>query len=214
MKALVPGVEVVGGEAVQGCTRQVVDGEIVRVGELSVRCVLTPAHTNGHMSYLVSNPAQPESDSALFSGDALFVGGCGRFFEGGPEQMVEGLRKLAALPARTQLYCGHEYTVKNLQFALSVEPENEAAQRKIMWAQERRAVNAATVPSTIGGELEFNPFMRVQQPSVRQFTGLSGPRAAAEEEDILVMRKIRNAKDKFAGYSRPWIPGGGPLPGL
>lgn len=90
-----------------------------------------------------------------------------------------------------------------------MEPENAAAQRKIMWAQQARAGQQPTIPSTIGDELQHNPFMRVREPSVRAHVG-----AQPTDDDVLVMRKLRNAKDNFAGSSRPWIPGGGPLPGL
>ena len=212
LQRLVPDVQIIGGEPVQAATRRVGDGEAVHVGELRVRCVHTPAHTNGHMSYLVSDDrsdAGELSPSAIFTGDALFVGGCGRFFEGGPDQMLEATAKLASLPPATLVFCGHEYTVKNLQFALAVEPENAAAQRKIVWAQQARRSQQPTIPSTIGDELLFNPFMRVREPSVRAHVG-----AQAADGDVLVMRKLRNAKDNFAGSSRPWIPGGGPLPGL
>jgi hydroxyacylglutathione hydrolase len=99
-----------------------------------------------------------------------------------------------------------EYTIKNLQFALSVEPNNEAAQRKILWAQDRRATGDITVPSTIGEERSYNPFLRCSEPPVRDHVGGGS--------EVEVMRKLRNAKDSFAGTSRPWIPGGGPLPGL
>ena len=87
-----------------------------------------------------------------------------------------------------------------------MEPTNAEAERKILWAQETRALGKPTVPSTIGEELLFNPFMRVDQPGVQSHVGGGG--------DVEVMRKLRNAKDSFAGTSRPWIPGGGPLPGL
>jgi len=211
LKKMVPSVQVYGGDDVQGLTTKVMDNQTFKVGNLDVRCVHTPAHTSGHMSYLVSDPAV-QGEAAIFTGDALFVGGCGRFFEGGPEQMLEGSRKLAQLPLATRLYCGHEYTVKNLQFALTVEPNNEAAQRKIVWAQEVCGRGEFTVPSTIGEELEHNPFMRVDQKAVRAHVGFDGERT--EAEDVKVMQTLRNAKDKFAGSSRPWIPGGGPLPGL
>ena len=186
-------------------TRKVTDGEIIQVGGLEVRCIHTPAHTNGHMSYMATDPSTPAA-SAIFTGDALFVGGCGRFFEGGPEQMLAGAAKIGALPPATMLFCGHEYTVKNLQFALHVEPKNADAERKILWAQEMRGAGKPTVPSTIGDELKFNPFMRTSQPSVAAHVGGGS--------DVEVMRKLRNAKDSFAGTTRPWIPGGGPLPGL
>jgi hydroxyacylglutathione hydrolase len=104
--------------------------------------------------------------------------------------------------------CGiAEYTVKNLQFALSVEPKNADAERKILWSQDARAKGEATVPSTIGEELAHNPFMRIREETVRQHVG-------GGTDDADVMRKLRNFKDTFAGSSRPWIPGGGPLPGL
>ena len=118
-KRLIPGVVIVGGErdAVQAKTRSVTDGEVLSVGSLHVQCIWTPCHTAGHISYAV-HPSDGGA-SALFSGDYLFVGGCGRFFEGGPEEMACGLAKLGKLPPATLLYCGHEYTVKNLQFALA-----------------------------------------------------------------------------------------------
>ena len=92
------------------------------------------------------------------------------------------------------------------QFALHVEPQNADAERKILWAQEACAQGRPTVPSTIGDELKYNPFMRVREPTVQAHVGGG--------TDVDVMRKLRNAKDSFAGTSRPWIPGGGPLPGL
>lgn len=194
MKELIPAVEVVAGDASsQGMTRHVVDAEKLTVGSLCVTCVHTPSHTSGHMSYLVEAPDQV---GAVFTGDALFVGGCGRFFEGGPEQMLAGAKKLAALDASTQVYCGHEYTVKNLQFALTVEPDSQAAQRKIVWAQDERAAGRFTVPSTIGDEGTFNPFMRCHEKTVQQYVNAT--------DEVEVMRKLRNAKDNFAGSSRPW----------
>jgi hydroxyacylglutathione hydrolase len=211
MKKQIPGIAVVGGERdnVQGKTRSVADGEVIAIGDVSITCVHTPCHTNGHISYL----ARAAGTAALFTGDVLFVAGCGRFFEGGPDDMIATCEKLERLPPETLVYVGHEYTVKNLQFALAVEPENVHAQRKMVWAQERRAQGEATVPSTIGDERSFNPFLRCREPTVARFCGLgaaSGDAAAV----INVIRKLRNAKDCFAGSSRPWVPGGGPLPGL
>lgn len=162
LAGLVPGIEVLGGDDVQGMTKKVSDGETFSIGSLKVECVHTPAHTSGHMSYLVSDPAAgAAAPAAIFTGDALFVGGCGRFFEGGPDQMVQGASKLAALPPATLLFCGHEYTLKNMQFAISVEPSNPDVQKKILWTQETRKEGRATVPSTIGDELLYNPFMRL-----------------------------------------------------
>jgi len=142
----------------------------------------------------------------VFTGDILFVGGCGRFFEGTPEQMVASAAKLAQLPAATAVYCGHEYTTKNLEFAFEVEPQNADVIAKRTWAEATRKVGGRTVPSTIGEELKYNPFMRVGVAAIKKFTGA--------DDDVTVMRILRNKKDTFAGSSRPWIPGGGPLPGL
>jgi len=104
------------------------------------------------------------------------------------------------------VYCGHEYTTKNLEFAYEVEPENADVVAKRRWAEATRKAGGRTVPSTIGDELKFNPFMRVGSEAVRKFTGAS--------DQVSAMRILRNKKDNFAGSTRPWIPGGGPLPGL
>ena len=206
LKRILPSVEIIGGEPVEAWTRQVVDAEVIKLGECEVRCVHTPAHTSGHMSYLVSGGV--EQPGAVFTGDSMFIGGCGRLFEGGPGQMLAGLQKLGALPPATQLYDGHEYTIKNLQFSLTVEPGNLDAQRKIVWAQEQRLKGDSTCPSTIAEQHLYNPFMRTAQPTVQAHVGLGSG------DELAVMTKLRNAKDKFAGSSRPWFPGGGPLPGL
>jgi hydroxyacylglutathione hydrolase len=102
------------------------------------------------------------NERAVFTGDTLFIAGCGRFFEGTPEQMHEALNgKLGHLPDDTRVYCGHEYTVTNLKFAASVEPENGAVAKKLQWAQAERDAGRFTVPSTIEEEKTINPFMRV-----------------------------------------------------
>ena len=209
MKELIPGIEVVGGatDRVKGMTRGVNDGDVLTVGSaLAVRCLHTPCHTAGHMCYICSADGGPP---AVFTGDILFVGGCGRMFEGGPDELHASMSKLATLPPEMLVYVGHEYTVKNLQFAIDVEPSNTDVQRKIVWAQDTRTKGEKTVPSTIGDELMYNPFMRVSQPSVRAYCG-----ADEGADAVSVMRTLRNKKDSFAGSSRPWIPGGGPLPGL
>ncbi|KAL1522652.1 hypothetical protein AB1Y20_017630 [Prymnesium parvum] len=197
--------EVVGGDAsIQGMTRQVADGDELPLGTgVRVRCVHTPCHTAGHMSYLAT---ANDGSAAVFTGDILFIGGCGRFFEGTPEQMLASSAKLATLDPGTKVYCGHEYTVKNLEFAFDVDPENPDVVSKRTWAEAQRAQGGRTVPSTIGDELKYNPFMRTGTAAVRKYTGGS--------DDVSVMRILRNKKDSFAGSSRPWIPGGGPLPGL
>ena len=208
MKALVPNIVVVGGatDKCQGMTKAVNDGDTLQVGSgLTVHCLHTPCHTTGHMCYVLS--ASGSAPPAAFTGDMLFVGGCGRIFEGDAADLHASMAKLATLPPETAVYVGHEYTVKNLQFAIDVDPTNVEVQRKIVWAQEARARGEFTVPSSIGAELSFNPFLRTAQPAVRAYCGEPG-------DAVSVMRVLRNKKDKFAGSSRPWFPGGGSLPGL
>jgi len=182
-----PDAEVTGGridaDKIDGITRRLEDGDEVEIGSnIVARVLFTPCHTNGHISYLV--------DDALFCGDVLFVGGCGRFFEGDAEDMHRSLNEvIAELPGDTRVYCGHEYTVSNLEFARSVDPDNEALQSKLEWARKRVADGEPTVPSTVAEELEYNPFMRVDQPVIQEAVG--------GEDPVDTMAKLRKAKNDF-----------------
>ncbi|KAK3022371.1 hypothetical protein RJ639_047345 [Escallonia herrerae] len=193
IKEMVPGIKVYGGSVdnVKGCTNMVENGDKLSVGaEITVLALHTPCHTKGHISYHVT--AKEEEDPAVFTGDTLFIAGCGKFFEGTAEQMYQSLCvTLASLPKTTQVYCGHEYTVKNLQFALTVEPDNAAIARKLSWAQHQRKSDLPTVPSTIGEELETNPFMRVDLPEIQGIVGQKSP--------VEALREIRQRKDKWRG---------------
>lgn len=176
-----------GDDRIGALNKKVEDGDKLKIGNLNVTCIFTPCHTMGHICYLVESGS---SVPALFTGDTLFVGGCGRFFEGTPQQMHEALiEKLRKLPESTNVYCGHEYTVKNLQFALHVEPDNKNIQEKLEWAKNRRDRNLPTIPSTIGEEKLYNPFMRTDQPVVQQHVQMTDP--------IDVMGAIRRDKDNF-----------------
>ena len=116
--------------------------------------------------------------------------GCGRFFEGTALQMYDALvNKLGSLPDDTLVFCGHEYTVNNLKFALKVEPSNEDVQKKLVWAQAQRTLKKPTVPSTIADEKRINPFMRVIVPSLQQSVGAP--------DAVTCMRDIRTQKDNF-----------------
>lgn len=119
-----------------------------------------PGHTHGHIAYY--------GHDSLFCGDTLFTGGCGQVFEGTMEEMYTSLQRLAALPAQTRVYCGHEYTVQNLSFALAVEPKNRQLQQRMKEAQQRRAYGLPTVPSTLALEKLTNPFLRCEESSVKQ----------------------------------------------
>ncbi|XP_074274504.1 hydroxyacylglutathione hydrolase cytoplasmic [Silene latifolia] len=193
IKELVPGIKVYGGSVddVKGCTNKVDNGDKISLGaETNILCLHTPCHTLGHISYYVTG--KEEETPAVFTGDTLFIAGCGRFFEGTAEQMYQSLCvTLGSLPKPTQVYCGHEYTVKNLQFALTVEPENTKIVEKLTWSQNQEKASLPTVPSTIEEELETNPFMRVEISELQQKVGCSSP--------IEALREIRKLKDNWRG---------------
>ncbi|KAJ0487635.1 putative hydroxyacylglutathione hydrolase [Helianthus annuus] len=193
IKELVPGIKVYGGsiDNVKGCTNKVENGDKLSLGaDINILSLHTPCHTKGHISYYLTG--KEEDDPAVFTGDTLFVAGCGKFFEGTAEQMHESLCvTLASLPKQTKVYCGHEYTVKNLQFAQTVEPENAKISQKLSWAQQQRQSGLPTIPSTIGEELEFNPFMRADLPEVQEKVGCKSP--------VEALRKIRELKDNWRG---------------
>lgn len=150
-----------------GMTDGLEEGDTVPVGNRSARVLHVPAHTTGHIAYVF------DDDQAVFCGDTLFAGGCGRLFEGTPEMMYTALQeKLGRLPGETRVFCGHEYTESNLAFAVHAEPDNAAAKEKLERVRKVRAGKAAdwhdatpaemTVPSTIAEEHETNPFMRAR----------------------------------------------------
>jgi hydroxyacylglutathione hydrolase len=130
--------------------------------DLSLSVLEVPGHTLGHIAYLRDTPGE----SWLFCGDTLFAGGCGRLFEGTPEQMRASLGKLASLPDDTQVYCAHEYTLSNLRFAATVEPSNEAISQRIARETAKREAGLPTLPSTIGLERATNPFLRAGEPEI------------------------------------------------
>jgi hydroxyacylglutathione hydrolase len=156
---------------------------------LKGRVIGIPAHTNGHVAYHF-----PQLD-AVFTGDTLFIAGCGRVFEGKANTMVESLSKLAKLPDSTKVYCGHEYTAKNLQFALTLEPNNAALKAKNDWVTKARAAGQFTVPSTIGDEKQFNPFLRTDSAELRANLKKLDPSISDDPVDIFA--KTRALKDKF-----------------
>ena len=180
-----PGAEVIGSavdaENIPGITRRVAGGDMVSVGALTGRVLMTPCHTRGHVAFLFAD--------ALFCGDTLFVGGCGRFFEGEAADMHRSLNEvLAELPGSTRVFCGHEYTVSNLEFAQRLEPDNEAIDRKLEWSRAQRLERRPTVPSTLGEERTYNPFMRVDSPAIQAVVGASDP--------VEVMARIRQRKNQ------------------
>jgi hydroxyacylglutathione hydrolase len=159
--------------------------------ELHLEVIDVPGHTRGHIAYFSQNGKQP----LLFCGDTLFAGGCGRLFEGTPQQMHSSLSKLAALPDQTLVYCAHEYTLSNLRFALAVEPHNAALIARIETAQVLRQNGQATVPSTILLEQQTNPFLRTELPTVRHAADTVEPGAGTSA--LASFAAIRAWKDRF-----------------
>ncbi len=153
--------------------RTVHEGDIARLGAHEAKVLEVPAHTAGHIAYHF------EDEGALFIGDTLFAMGCGRLFEGTPAQMFANMRRLAALPGETRVYCAHEYTLANARYARAAEPDNRAIAARLAEVEAARARGAPTVPTTIALERETNPFMR------------------AGTVDELARR--RAAKDSFSG---------------
>jgi len=186
---IVPGLDVFGGDdRIDGVTNKVKHGDEFTVGSIKIQCLFTPCHTTGHICYYVTK----DKDKAVFTGDTLFLGGCGRFFEGTAPQMYEALVKiLGELPGDTKVYCGHEYSLQNLPFGQHVEPDNQHIKDKITWAKaQRNAVPPLpTVPSTIAEEWLINPFMRVGETTVQAHAG--------ETDPVETMRAIRAEKDNF-----------------
>ena len=149
------------GEDIPGRDVALREGDILHLGEHLGRIVDVPGHTLGHIALIF------EQDRVAFVGDTLFAMGCGRLFEGTPEQMFGSLQQLAALPDDTRLYCAHEYTLSNARYARVAEPGNEAIADRLREVEAIRERGEATVPTTIAQERATNPFMRAQ--SIEQF---------------------------------------------
>ena len=153
----------------------------------SFRVIGVPGHTSSHIAYY--------GEGFLFCGDTLFSVGCGRLFEGTPEQMLASLDRFADLPPDTLVCCAHEYTAANIRFALSVEPDNDALLRRRDEVTELRAAGAPSVPSRLADEYATNPFLRVDSASVAQWADRQGHDQAARVARFAALRK---AKDTFA----------------
>ncbi len=130
------------------------EGDTVKLGEVTAEVIDVPAHTAGHIAFYIL------SEEVAFVGDTLFAMGCGRLFEGTAEQMYDNMRKLEALPDSTKIYCAHEYTQSNGEYALVAEPDNLALKERMAEVLTLRARGEATVPTTIQLERATNPFMR------------------------------------------------------
>jgi len=173
------------------------EGDTVEVLGTAFSVMEVPGHTLDHIAYLSA------ALGALFCGDTLFAGGCGRLFEGTAAQMAASLAKIAALPGSTRVYCAHEYTLSNLRFALAVEPDNADLRRRRDQCAALRERGDPTVPSTLDMELATNPFLRCSQPAVmaaarEQRAAAGGPSAGTLAGDpTAVFAALRAWKDRF-----------------
>lgn len=194
MKQHFPSVNVIGSkyEDIPARTKSVEhDEEFQLTQNLRVRVLYTPCHTKGHVQYLVSDSQNSKINKGnLFTGDTFFVAGAGKFFEGDAKQMLQNVRLIQTLdPQNTFMYCGHEYTVSNLKYALSVEPENQHVKDKLSQSESLRQQDKPTVPTTLADEFLYNPFMRIDQPSIQRW--------AESDDPEKVMHIVRERKDNF-----------------
>ncbi|MFI8481087.1 hydroxyacylglutathione hydrolase [Pseudomonas sp. NPDC078700] len=165
------------------------EGDEVQVLGQTLRVIEVPGHTLGHIAYY------QQDQNLLFCGDTLFAAGCGRLFEGTPEQMHDSLSRLAALPANTAVYCTHEYTLSNLRFAQAAEPGNPAIEQRINDVSQWRKNDQISLPSSLELELATNPFLRTDKPAVLQkLDERSGPR---ERSQVQAFAELRAWKDSF-----------------
>jgi hydroxyacylglutathione hydrolase len=176
-------------ETISGVDHPVGEGDRIDAAGTPLEVLEVPGHTAGHVAY--------RGEGFVLSGDTLFAGGCGRLFEGTPEQMSRSLARLAALAPATSVHCAHEYTVANLRFALLVEPDNGHLHERLAAAELLRREGKPTVPSTIAIERLTNPFLRCSEPAVAaaaaRFLGHE-PRSEVE-----VFAAIRGWKDGWRG---------------
>lgn len=164
------------------------DGDQVKFGDRVGRVLFVPGHTRAHIAYYYP-PRQVDEMGELFCGDTLFAGGCGRLFEGSPSQMVNSLNKLRALPDQTRVWCAHEYTLKNLQFALTVDEHNPHLRSRFEHVQALRQRSEATVPSILGEEKQTNPFLRWEHPHLQAKVKSQNP--------VQTFSRLRGMKDMF-----------------
>jgi len=185
------GVTVVGPrnekEKIPGIDKPVGGGDVIEFAGSKVIVMDAGGHTRGHVAYYFPD------QSKIFVGDCLFSLGCGRMFEGTPEQFWSSLERLRQLPDSTMVYCAHEYTLANAKFALSVEPNNEALVSRVAIVQAKRARNEPTVPMLLGEEKKANPFLRIDfSDEIRKNVGVT-----SEDTNADAFRKLRKAKDNF-----------------
>lgn len=172
---------------IAGIDRKVDQGDTVELGKFTARVINVGGHTSGHIAYYL--PEADDGEGVAFVGDSLFALGCGRMFEGTPEQFWTSLCRLKALPPETDIYCAHEYTQANARFALHADPENAELAEYAVQINTRRAKDEPTVPFSLGRELATNPFLRADAPEMRARWGGG--------DAVATFAALREAKNTF-----------------
>ena len=172
-------------DRIPGIDIQLEENQVQKLGDLQFKVIFIPGHTSGHIAFYF------EKERVIFTGDTLFSLGCGRIFEGTHEDMFNSLKKLKMLPPETQVYCGHEYTKKNLDFCLYYDQENTLLKEKSFLVNSRLNKKSPTVPTSIKEELKMNIFLRCNNASIKKALKLEN---SSEQE---VFTKLRDLKDNF-----------------
>jgi hydroxyacylglutathione hydrolase len=165
--------------------RTVEDGDVVHWAGVEIRAIATPGHTLDHISYWLPG------EQVAFVADTIFALGCGRVIEGTHEMMWNSIERLRQLPEETRLYCGHEYTLANAKFAVTVDPDNRQLAERLREVQQLREAGQPTLPTTVAREKATNPFLRADNPAVAAAVGMQG------EDPARVFAEIRSRKDRF-----------------
>ena len=179
------GCKVIGPAGISGVDNTVADGDSFEFAGVTVNTIHTPGHTKDMINYYLP------TEKTVFTGDTLFSLGCGRVFEGDANMMWNSLSKLMQLPADTTIYSSHEYTEANAAFAVTVDPQNAALQKRVEHIKTLRSQGKATVPSLLSEELETNPFLRAGDSAIRKHLNM------ADASDAEVFAEIRTRKDNF-----------------
>lgn len=169
---------------------RVVDEQVLKIDNIEIQVIATPGHTNTSVCYYIP-PSNENEHKILWTGDTLFAGGCGRILECNARTMLDSLLKLASLPDDTLVYCGHDYTLENYEFAMTIEPNNKAVKQRLQEIKETIRAGGFTVPSTILQEKTTNIFLRSDTNEIK--TALKMPNAGAVD----VFAELRRRKDVF-----------------
>ncbi|WP_444930566.1 hydroxyacylglutathione hydrolase [Microbulbifer sp. SSSA002] len=190
---------VYGPSTIAGVTHPIADGDSLQILGMPLKVYAVPGHTLDHLALIFNEITSDDSEQLhLFCGDTLFSAGCGRLFEGSPEQMYHSLQKLSELPPSTLVYPAHEYTLANLKFAQAVEPQNTAIDTRISQCEKLREDNRPTLPSTIALEQNTNPFLRCGYTEVRQAAVAHAKLEPLDSGDkVSVFAGLRGWKDGF-----------------